>query len=148
MIVYFDGYCHLCNGFVDFVLRHDRSQKIQFASLQGETARQQLPTEGLKYLQSDGMPSTVIVTRIRQIDAKTKKYEKEKTLIVYQKSDAILQVFLELGGFWQLIYVFQIIPRFLRDFIYEQIAARRYKWWGERDQCRLPTGTEKGRLLP
>jgi predicted DCC family thiol-disulfide oxidoreductase YuxK len=141
MIVFFDGFCHLCNGFVDFVLKyedHNSSQKkIQFAPLQGETAKTVL----LPFLKtvSPGLdqnlvanPSTVIVL----VDGQ-----------VYTKSLAVLLVFRAMGSPWKIFWLFRYLPQFLRDAVYDFIAARRLIWFGEREVCRLPTEKEKGRLL-
>lgn len=125
-LVFFDGVCHLCNGFVDFVLRHDSSLRIQFAPLQGETAARFLGPDQRQAL------STVFV---RSGD------------VLLEKSDAILKVLGELPR-WRWTRVFRAVPRPLRDLIYDLVARRRYAWFGERETCRLPTPAERSRLFP
>ncbi len=128
-IIFFDGYCSLCNGLVDRLMRWDKRKEIQFASLQGETARRLLPPER----QSESDPDTVLYLRDGSI---------------YERSTAILLVLKDLGGLWRIFTVLFIIPRFLRDLVYRFIARIRYTVFGRRDTCRLPTAEEKERLLP
>ena len=115
-VVFFDGYCVLCNGFVDWLLRIDRHHKLKFASLQGETAKKLLGSHSL-ILQD---VSTIIYSR-----------EEE----VYQKSSAVLRILADVGGIWVLAKVFLLIPSFLRDGIYALVAKNRYKFFGQRQTC-------------
>lgn len=125
-IIFFDGVCNLCNAFVDFLIRRDKDQIFSFAPLQGETARHKLP---------DGQParlSSVVLWNQGQI---------------LEKSDAALMILQQLGGPWWFMRVFWILPSFLRDFVYDLIAANRYRLFGKRETCRLPTPEEKARFL-
>lgn len=126
-IIFFDGVCHLCNGFVDAVISRDKSHAYLFAPLQGETAKELLPPEDLTQL------DTVLY------------YESGK---IHRRSAAILKVLVGLGGVYRLMALAWIIPGFLRDFFYNVIAKNRYSWFGKRDFCRLPTPQEKNYLLP
>jgi predicted DCC family thiol-disulfide oxidoreductase YuxK len=126
-IIFFDGVCHLCNSFVDFAIRADKKRKFKFAPLQGETAAKLLSEKDRKSLES------VVV----YFDGKT----------VY-RSRAILKVFSGLGGIYSLAALFGILPTAVLDFFYHRIAINRYKWFGEREFCRLPLPEEREYLLP
>ncbi len=125
-IVFFDGVCGLCNHFIDFLFKEDRYDILQFAPLQGETVKNYVPNLDTKNL------STVIF------------YSNGK---IHEQSDAVLAIFFEIGGIWRLFIVFRIIPRFIRDAVYQFIAKNRIKWFGEKASCRLPTPEERGKLL-
>lgn len=127
-IVFFDGYCGLCNTIVDFLMRIDRSDKLKFASLQGETARQCLG-ESNKIVDMD----TVIYFKNNKI---------------YEKSTAILLIFSDIGGPWSLTIIFFLVPKFLRDFFYMLVAKNRYRFFKKRESCRMPSSSEIHRLLP
>lgn len=126
-ILFFDGYCSLCNGLVDWVMSQDKRQKIQFASLQGQTAKKFIPNFNLN-------------------DNDTVVYWSEGN--EYQRSSAILNVLADLGGAWKLVRIFFIIPESVRNSIYRWVAAHRYRFFTRRDTCRIPNENEKSRLLP
>ena len=126
-ILFFDGYCNLCNGLVDWVMKQDRRQTIQFASLQGKTAAEKLNLSSSK------------------IDFDTVIYFKDQQ--TFERSNAILELLNDLGGFWRLFYIFKVIPVFMRDFIYNWVAKNRFRFFGSRETCRMPTPNEKARLL-
>jgi predicted DCC family thiol-disulfide oxidoreductase YuxK len=127
-IVFFDGVCGLCNGFVDVILRADKAGALHFAPLQGDTARRLLPSP----------PD----------DAETWSmlYMDERGL--YTRSDAALEILRRLGGIWSVLALIRVVPRFLRDAVYGVIARNRYRWFGKRAVCRIPTPKERDRLLP
>lgn len=125
-VVFFDGVCGLCNGFVDFVMKIDREKRFKFAPLQGEYAQKNLsPTDVMEL-------KTIIVI----IDGKT-----------YKKSEAVLNVFQTLGGFWAPFAFLKSVPSFMRDKAYDTVAANRYTLFGKKDSCRLPTPQERQRFL-
>lgn len=128
VIILFDGVCNLCNNSVQFILKRDSRQKFLFGSLQGGAGQALLKKFKLP---ADDFHSFVLI-------------EREK---VYTKSTAALRVVKHLKRGWQLLYGFIILPKFLRDGIYGWIAGNRYKWFGKRDTCRLPTPEEKSRFL-
>lgn len=128
-IVFFDGYCSLCNSFVDFLMRLDKRNALKFASLQGETARKTLGP--LSAGAAD--PDSVIYYR----DGK-----------IFERSAAVIEIFRDLGGAWKLLVLFLVIPKVLRDSLYKLVARYRYQLFGRRDTCRLPTSEEKNKLLP
>lgn len=126
-VVFFDGVCHLCNGFVDAVISRDSQHQFLFAPLQGSTAETLLSPKDREAL------DTVIY------------YEAGKT---YYRSSAVLKILSGLGGVYNLSRLGWIIPGFLRDVLYKVIANNRYAWFGKRDFCRLPTANERSYLLP
>jgi predicted DCC family thiol-disulfide oxidoreductase YuxK len=127
-IVFFDGYCVLCNAFVDFLLETDRKKSLKFASLQGITAKRLLPPSYL--LEVD---TVIFINNNNNI---------------LTKSLAIIDILKVLGGFWRLTAVFSVLPSFLLDKLYDILARNRYSWFGKRNQCRLPNAEEKERILP
>lgn len=129
-IVFFDGYCNLCNGIVNWILKVDKSQEIKFASLQGETAKKYLIDNSKLYISN---VSTLV-------------YLKDK--IQYDKSNAILNILVDLGAVWKFVKILFILPKPFRDFLYILIAKNRYRIFGKSETCRRPTEQEKNRLLP
>lgn len=128
MIVFFDGVCGLCNRFVDFVLSIDKKHIFSFAPLQGKTAESLLPSQRREI-------SSILLV----IPAKPGIHDVQ----IYEKSEACLRIFHALGGVWKFFLILKIVPRSLRDFIYDVIARHRYEWFGKRETCRLPTPEEK-----
>lgn len=127
-IVFFDGYCSLCNALVDWLIKTDKSGALKFASLQGETARQLLG-ENHDPVEVD----TVIY--LRNGDR-------------FERSTAILQILSDIGGAWAVARIFFLVPNFARDLIYKLIAKNRYRIMKKRASCRMPTEAERSRLLP
>ncbi len=127
-VIFFDDVCVMCNGFVNLLLRVDRRQQFLFAPLGGETARKLLPP-----LPDDPSKWSMV-------------YVDESG--IHDQSDASLQVYRRLGGPWWLLSLARLIPRAIRNPIYRVIARNRYRWFGKRDTCRLPTAEEKARFLP
>ena len=123
-VVLFDGVCNLCNGAVQFILARDPRQRFRFASLQSEAARR---------LVKGGVPAEAIVL-----------IEAGKT---YIKSAAALRIARGLRFPWPLLFALVVVPRFLRDLVYEWVARNRYRWFGKRDQCMVPTPQMRGRFI-
>ncbi len=127
-IILFDGVCNLCNNSVQFIIKRDSKQRFLYASLQSDAGQSIL----LQFqLNNSDFDSIILI-------------ENEK---VYQKSTAILKIFKHLGIGWKLSYGFIIIPRFIRDGVYAFIAKNRYKWFGKREVCMIPTKELKMRFL-
>ncbi len=118
-IILFDGICNLCNNAVQFVIRHDRKHQFRFASLQSDTGRafQQ------QFNIHPGEPDSVILIYLDKM---------------YIKSRAALMIIKMLGGPLALTYGFILVPRLIRDGIYNWIAKNRYKWFGKKDSCMIP----------
>ena len=127
-VLLFDGVCNLCNASVQWVLLHDRNGVFRFAALQSETGQALLRQWNRS---TDDFDSVVLV-------------DGERLLL---HSDVPLEIVRRLGGWWQLLYVFKIIPRPLRDAVYGWIARNRYRWLGKRDACMLPHAEWKGRFV-
>lgn len=125
-VIFFDGVCGLCNGFVDFVMKVDKQQLFKFSPLQSEYAKRLLLPEDVTELKS------VIV----QINGRT-----------YKKSDAVFEVFRELGGSWKALRILKILPRPLRNSAYDMVAKYRYKLFGKKESCRLPSPEERQRFI-
>ncbi len=124
-IILFDGVCNLCNGAVQFIIERDKKQQFRFASLQSDFGQQ--------YQQQVGaaVDSILLV-----------KNDK-----IYQKSSAALRIARHLDGLWSLLFLFIIVPPFIRNSIYDWIARNRYRWFGKQDSCWLPTPDLKALFL-
>ncbi|ELY70345.1 thiol-disulfide oxidoreductase DCC family protein [Natrinema versiforme] len=118
-IILFDGVCNLCNGFVQFILPRDTEGKFRFASLQSDVGTELLAEHDLP---TDELESIVLI-------------EGEDS---YVKSDAVIRIARHLGGPYALLGPFRFLPRRLRNWAYDFVAARRYRWFGKKDQCAMP----------
>lgn len=127
-ILLFDGVCNLCNGSVLWVIRHDTNGKFRFTSLQSETGQQLLEEAGLPAREMD----TVVLHDQGGF---------------FTRSDAALGVLQRLGGVWSWVSILRIIPRPVRDRIYNWIARNRYRWFGKKDSCMIPTPELRSRFL-
>jgi len=127
-VVLFDGVCNLCNDSINFVIDHDPDGYFKFASLQSDEAGALLAQYGLD---GDYLDSIVLVEAGR----------------VYRNSSAALRITRKLSGAWPLLYALVVVPRPVRDWVYDWVARNRYKWFGKRDQCRLPTPELRARFL-
>ncbi len=128
MVVLFDGVCNLCNGFVRFVVRRDRRGRVRFASLQSDAAAVLLRGTAVDPAALD---SIVLVDD----DG------------VHLKSDAVLRVARVLDGAWPAMTAFRLVPRPVRDAAYDLVARNRYRWFGRRDECMVPTPELRRRFL-
>lgn len=127
-IILFDGICNLCNGAVQFIIRRDPKAYYSFASLQSDYAQRILPKAEI---QNEDMNSLLLI-------------ENGKT---YRKSTAVLRISRHLSGGWKVCSIFLIIPRFIRDGLYDFIAGHRYKWFGKKAQCMTPKPEWIGQFL-
>ena len=126
--IFFDGVCGMCNAFVNLALRIDRRRLFLFAPLQGTTARELLPP-----LSDDPREWSMI-------------YLDEAG--IHDQLDASLEVYRRLGGVWSLLSLARYIPRSIRTPLYRIVARNRYRWFGRKEQCRIPTAAERQRFLP
>lgn len=127
-ILFFDGVCGLCNGLVDFIIKIDHQKNIYYAPLQGEEAQK------------------ILGEKIRSLPDYDTVYFKDE-LGLHKKSTAILRLLYTLGGWWKLSAFALIIPKFLRDLIYDYVAKNRYKFFGKKETCRLPSSEERQQFL-
>ncbi len=122
-IVIFDGICGFCNKSIDILMKLDTQKKFRYTSLQGEF---------VKTLDIEPDIDSII-------------YYEDRTL--FYKSTAILKILQTLGGLWSMTTIFYLIPRVIRDFIYDIIAKYRYNIFGKMDSCRMPNDEEKKSFL-
>ncbi|MEO7394299.1 MAG: thiol-disulfide oxidoreductase DCC family protein [Chitinophagaceae bacterium] len=127
-LILFDGVCNFCNSAVNFVIKRDKKNVIQFAPLQTSTAHQLLVDYKLP---ADDMKSFVFIENDR----------------AYTRSTAAIKVCKHLSGLWPLMYGLIIIPGFIRNGIYDWFAKNRYKWFGQKNECMIPTPELQARFL-
>ena len=127
-ILLFDGVCNLCNTFVQFAIKRDPKGRFKFAALQSET--------GIGILNDFGLDSKSLNTFVAIIDGRP-----------LLRSDAALQTLRQFGLPWKLVYSFILIPRPIRDFLYDLVARTRYSLFGKQSQCMVPTAELKSRFL-
>lgn len=118
-IVVFDGVCYVCNWFANFLLKHDQHDQLRFALLQSAD----------KLGIDEKIKQDILSTDSVALIAESK---------VYLRSAAVLKILKRLGGGWQLFYVFILIPRPIRDRLYDILARNRYKWFGKKNECMVP----------
>lgn len=128
MIVVFDAQCLLCNGWVQFLLRHDAAGRIRYASIQGKEGQRLLAQAGL---QVDGLQTLLVVEGTRS----------------WQHTAAILRILHALGWPWRLAWVGWMVPSPLRDALYRWVARNRYRIWGCSETCMVPSPEVAARFL-
>lgn len=126
-VVLFDGLCNLCNGSVQFIIARDRRARFKFASLQSAAA--------VRLLSGTATPAS-LDTVVLVEDGR-----------VYARSDAALRIARGLGFPWALAWIFVLVPRVLRDLLYDAVARNRYRWFGRRDVCMVPSPALRDRFL-
>ncbi len=127
-IVLFDGYCNLCNGAVQFLIKRDTKGVLKFSSLQSDFAQ--------KLLQEKGLSTNNFSTFIYLHDG-----------AIYQKSDAALLLLDSFSLPWRLLKVGYLLPKKFRNYLYDLIASNRYKLFGKRDQCMVPSESLREKFL-
>jgi predicted DCC family thiol-disulfide oxidoreductase YuxK len=126
-VIFFDGFCNLCNSSVQFVIERDPKNIFRFASLQSDYAQEKIVPF---HISPEDLDSFILL-------------ENDK---VYQRSTAALRVALKLTGLWPLLYVFIIVPPFIRNAVYNYIGKNRYKWFGKQESCWVPTPELKSKF--
>ncbi len=126
-VLFYDGECGLCNGFVQWVLKRDHQARFHFSTLQGELAARVIGAP-----QGPWREWSVVLA------------DKDG---LHRRSDAAIRTIAGLGGLWSFANLFRLIPRLFRDTVYEFVARNRYRWFGKVDACRLPTVSERARFL-
>lgn len=127
-IVLFDGVCNLCSGLVQFIVPRDPEGTFRFASLQSDVAADLVESCDVS---TDELDSIVVI-------------EGDEC---YVKSAAVIRIAARLGGIYSLVRLARILPRSIRDWGYDRVANRRYRWFGQKDQCMIPTGDVEQRFL-
>ena len=127
-VILFDGVCNLCNGFVQFVIARDREARFRFASLQSEAADRLLAGR----LTIAAAPESVVLVEGNRL---------------YTQSSAAIRIVRALGFPWSLTTILLAVPPFIRDIVYAIVARNRYRWFGQRDVCMVPTPELRDRFL-
>ena len=127
-IILFDGVCNFCNGVVNFIIRQDKKKVFRFAALQSEA--------GQELLEQYGLPKEKFDSFLLIENGK-----------VYKSSSAGLRLYSRLPWYWKWTQIFWIVPRFLRDAVYNFIARNRYRWFGKSESCMVPTADVRSRFL-
>lgn len=125
-IIFFDGVCNLCNSSVQWIIKRDKNNQFLFAAIQGKTAAELLPME----IQKENPESVMLLENGK----------------LYTHSDAALRITALLGFPYRILYFFWIVPRFIRDGIYRYIANNRYRWFGKKSACMIPTPDIRARF--
>ncbi|SHG55007.1 thiol-disulfide oxidoreductase DCC family protein [Ornithinibacillus halophilus] len=126
-IILFDGVCNFCNSSVQFIIKRDPKGLYKYASLQSDI--------GQELLKSHQIPN----------DLNSFIFIEDGN--VYFKSTAALRVCWNLKGFWKFAYMFIVVPKPIRDVVYNIIAKNRYRWFGKREQCMIPSQDIRNRFL-
>lgn len=129
-LILFDGVCNLCNDSVQYVIQRDRKNSFMFAPLQGETGQALMKAYAIDPAQTD---SVLLYTPGEGI-----KY----------KSSAAIKIASKLGFPTNFLRLFWIVPAFIRNAVYDYIAKNRYKWYGQKSECMIPTPDLKAKFLP
>lgn len=127
-VVLFDGVCNLCNSSINYIIDRDKSGYFKFAALQTDAGKQLLSQYNLP---AQDYKSIVLIQNNR----------------VYSKSTAVLHICKRMSGLWPLFYGFIILPKFLRDPLYDVVAKNRYHWFGKLDSCKIPTKELASRFI-
>jgi predicted DCC family thiol-disulfide oxidoreductase YuxK len=127
-LVLFDGVCNLCASSVQFIIRHDKEAVFHFASIQSDLGQEIYRRHGLDPADLD---TFMVLTGGRAL----------------VRSDAAIEVAARCGGAWKLIKVFQMAPRPTRDWVYSFVARHRYRWFGRKEACLVPTPEIRNRFI-
>ena len=128
-IILFDGVCNLCDATVQFIIKHDKHDVFRFVALQSELGQQIV-----KYIGVDTSKTDSIIL-----------YEPGHAY--YYKAEAAIKIAKELGGIYSLMGIFSIFPDWFSNKVYDYVARNRYKWYGKKDECMIPTPEMKGKFL-
>ena len=128
LILYFDGVCYLCNSIVNLLLKIDKKRNLKFSPIQSDFAQKELQKAEINL---DGINSIIV----------------QKESEFYVKSDAVIIIIKELSWFWQIFLVIKIIPLKLRDEFYDFIANHRYRWFGKKGKCMIPSPDLRSRFV-
>jgi predicted DCC family thiol-disulfide oxidoreductase YuxK len=127
-IILFDGVCNFCNGTVNLIIKHDKKRIFRFAALQSGIGKQLLKEH---HLSTTDLDSFVLIDAGKS----------------YKRTTAALHIYPKLGGFWKLVNVLWIFPKPIRDAGYDLIARNRYKWFGKKEACMIPSAEVRSLFL-
>jgi len=128
-IILFDGVCNLCDSTVQFIIKHDKKDIFRFVAIQSD-----LGQKIIKYIGIDTSKTDSIILC-------------EPGHSYYYKAEAAIKIIGQLGGIYSMISVFSLIPKWLSNKVYDYIARNRYKWYGKKDECMIPTPELKAKFL-
>lgn len=128
-IILFDGVCNLCNGAIQFIIKRDKKDTFRYAPLQSEIGEQLIAERAIDTSKVD---SIILI---------------EPGIAYFTKSDAALGIAQDFGGLWKALAIFTWIPKTFRDAIYDLVAKNRYKWFGRKDACMIPTPELQAKFL-
>ena len=128
-IIVFDGVCNLCNNAIQFVIKRDKKKQFRYTSLQGNLGKQLLAERNIDPKKID---SIILI---------------EPNIAYYYKSSAALEISKGLKGFYPIMSIFLIVPASIRDWVYDFIAKNRYKWFGKKEACMIPTPDLQSKFL-
>ncbi|MDO6820166.1 thiol-disulfide oxidoreductase DCC family protein [Zobellia sp. 1_MG-2023] len=128
-IILFDGVCNLCNGAVQFIIKRDKKDVFRYAALQSDLGKQLMSERNIDASQID---SIILI---------------DPGVAFYIKSDAALEIGKQLSGYGVISSVLQWIPSSIRNIVYDFIARNRYKWYGKKEECMIPTPELKAKFL-
>jgi predicted DCC family thiol-disulfide oxidoreductase YuxK len=128
-IILFDGICNLCNGFVQFVIKRDKNDNFRFVPLQSAIGQKMISERNID---AKNIDSVILI---------------KPGVAYFVKSDAALQIGRQLKGYRSISKLLQLIPSSLRNIVYDMVARNRYKWYGKKEQCMVPTPELKAKFL-
>ncbi|TRW98479.1 thiol-disulfide oxidoreductase DCC family protein [Flavobacterium gawalongense] len=128
-IILFDGVCNLCNSAVQFIIKHDTKDVFRFVALQSNLGQEIIKHIGIDIKNTD----SIILY--------------QPGIAYYYKSEAVLEIAKSLDGIFYFGNIFKIIPKKIRDSIYDYVARNRYKWYGKKESCMMPTAALKSKFL-
>ena len=128
-IVLFDGVCNFCNDSVRFIIKRDKKDLYRFASLQSDLGQSLTQSRGID---TNNVDSIVLI---------------QPGEAYYIKSSAALEIAKNLSGLYPILSIFLYLPSWFRDFFYDFVARNRYKWFGKKETCPMPTPDEQEKFL-
>lgn len=128
-IILFDGVCNLCNRSITYIIARDKKDQFLFAPLQGTSAEKWIKERGIDTSKTD---SIILI---------------DPGVAYYTRSSAAIKIGQSFGGGWKLLGIFEWVPTVIRDFFYDLVAKNRYRWFGRRDQCMIPTPQLQAKFL-
>ncbi|MFV0566803.1 MAG: thiol-disulfide oxidoreductase DCC family protein [Flavobacteriaceae bacterium] len=128
-IILFDGVCNLCNSSIQYVIKHDKNDAFRFVAIQSNAGQALIHKHGIDASKTD---SIILIA---------------PNVAYYQQSDAVLKIAYQLNPFWNTFRVLEFIPVKLRNLVYNYVAKNRYKWYGKKENCMIPTPELKAKFL-
>jgi predicted DCC family thiol-disulfide oxidoreductase YuxK len=127
-VILFDGVCNLCNGAVNWVIKHDKQNRFKFASLQSDYGRQVIN----RFQLNSGYLNTIVLL------------DNDR---VYLRAEAVLRILKHLEGIYSVAYIFNVLPSPILSFFYNIVAKYRYRWFGKKDSCMVPDVSVKQKFI-